>query len=424
MSLFALATLTKQTEKSTMSRNPYRKRKSQKLLKGCLLVAFSFIFVATNVFLTMWLPPIDVSRRSLIRLNNHYEYGEKKNEIEQENDVLHIVTSRFMQSQSTLNALAKARLRLFETFCLPTMLFQEADNFLWFVMTDPELAPELLRRLKSLLEARSNFYLVASNAKLLTPSDLTKILSADQRDSTGDTAYRKLLMTGDIELLKNKMFDSHTPLLLETRLDADDGLRFDALSQIQTIAKGLPVDTRGWQIICNNVHYEWRNDDVLTIDSNITKTVSSGKLRIVRESICVTPGYTLVRHREPPSTEFPPWPKLGHNLVAREWPECRITNESIVEELLESNDGNATFDCWKKMGYFPSALRSRTATSAGMSRIETQSKKSNKFENLTEMFWTLVHRDFHIEPENARSTSQYMKDNLHSIVYDNLKGQW
>ncbi len=407
-----------------MNRNPYRKRKSQKLLKVCVFVVFSLIFVAVNIFVTIWLPPVDVSGRMLVRSINHDDYVETNRVDEQNSGVLHVVTSRFMQGQPTLNALAKARLRLFETFCLPTMLFQEADDFLWFVMTDPQLDPELLQRLKFLLETRSNFYLVASNAKLLTPSDLTNIFSSEKQDSAEDSGHEHVLLTGDIELLRNKMFDPQRKLLLETRLDADDGLRFDTLSHIQTIAKALPVDTRGWQIICNNIHFEWRNDEIMTIDSNNANEISSGKLRIVKESICVTPGYTLVRHREPPSIDFPAWPKLGHNLVAREWPECSIANESIVEDLLDGNDGNATIDCWKKMGYFPSALRSRTVTSAGMSRIETLSEESKKFEKETEMFWTLVNRDFDIVPEKALSTSQYLKDNLHSIALDNLKGQW
>ena len=259
----------------------------------------------------------------------------------------------------------------------------------------------------------------------MTPSVVTEILSSEERDSIDPSTQQKVILTGDIQLLRSRMLDRNRPLLLETRLDADDGLRFDALSQIQTLAQALPVDTRGWQIICNNIHYEWRNEEVLAITSNSTTSISSGKLRVVRESICVTPGYTLVRHREPSSIHFPSWPKLGHNLVAREWPECRVANQNIVEEFLEGdNNGNATFDCWKKMSFIPTALRSRTVTSAGMSRIESKAEDSKKFENRTKMFWSFVTRDFNIEPEKARLTSQYMRDNLHNIALDNLKGQW
>lgn len=407
-----------------MDRNPYRKRRPKGFLNGYLLVTLSLIFAASNFFLTTWLP-LDVPDRSLSRLVNGYGHIGKIRQVKLNNSLLHVVTTRFMQGQPKLIALAKARLQLFETFCLPTMLNQETDDFLWFVMIDPELDSSLLQRLKSLLEDRSNFYLIASNAKLLTPSDVTEILSSEERDSIDATTQQKVVLTGDIQLLQNRMLDKNRPLLLETRLDADDGLRFDALSQIQTLAQSLPVDTRGWQIICNNIHYEWRNEEILAINYNSSISISSGKLRVVKESICVTPGYTLVRHREPLSTDFPSWPKLGHNLVAREWPECRVANESIVEAFLEGdNNGNATFDCWKKMSFIPIALRSRTVTSAGMSRVESKAEESKKFENRTKMFWSFVTRDLNIEPEKTRLTSQYMRDNLHNIALDNLKGQW
>jgi len=65
------------------------------------------------------------------------------------------------------------------------MLNQEADNFLWFVMTDPKLDHDLLLQLQALLESRPNFYLVASNAKLLTPANLTSLL-ARYNKSTAD----------------------------------------------------------------------------------------------------------------------------------------------------------------------------------------------------------------------------------------------
>ena len=166
-----------------MNRNPYRKKKSKRFLNGYLFIVLSVIFVAANVFLTTCLPSLDVPERSLSRLINDYEYIKDARRIEKSNGVLHVVTSRFMQGQPKLTALANARLKLFETFCLPTMLNQETDAFLWFVMADPELDSELLQRLKSLLESRSNFYLVASNAKFLTPSDLTEILSSQERNS-------------------------------------------------------------------------------------------------------------------------------------------------------------------------------------------------------------------------------------------------
>mmetsp|Transcript_438 Transcript_438/g.991 ORF Transcript_438/g.991 Transcript_438/m.991 type:complete len:345 (-) Transcript_438:19-1053(-) len=313
------------------------------------------------------------------------------------------------------------------------MLNQNADNFLWFVMTDPLLEPELMERLEYLLQPRPNFYLVKSNAKLLAPSDVMAILPSNEERNNGAVSAatnQTLLLSGDIDLLRHQMLDPNRSLLLETRLDADDGLNFAALSEIQSIAKALPVDTRGWQIICSKIHFEWRNDEVLAFENpnnntinNNTLVSSSGTLRLVQESICVTPGYTLVRHREPPSIDFPNWPKFGHHMVIKHWPECKVEEESSIGTVVESNEGNATHDCWKRMRLFPSALRSRTITSAGMSRIQNPPGASQKIKNRTERMWGLVQREFNIVPQQAISVSQYMKDHLAGIVADNLKGQ-
>jgi hypothetical protein len=222
---------------------------------------------------------------------------------------------------------------------------------------------------------------------------------------------QSLILSGDIDLLFERMFDVHRPLLVETRLDADDGLERTALLKIQRTARTLPVDRRGWQIICNRIHFEWRNDEILIPDSDVD-VVSSGKIRLVREHICVTPGYTLLKHRDPSSIDFPQWPKKGHHLVTRDWPEC-----------INERRGNATYNCWTKLPPFPAALRSRTMTSAGMSRVESP-PGGDRYENQTELFWGMIEDDFGIKASAAIETSRYMKKNLQSIVLDNLKGQW
>ena len=420
-----------QQQTPTMYRNPYRRKRSRRLLNGCLVITVALSFVATNMFLTKWIPLFDVPHRFLGTLDTHPKdgtYYDANNK-----DMLHVVTSRFMQDQPELLALGKARLRLFETFCLPTMLNQKADNFIWFVMTDPRLDRDLILKLQSLLEPHPNFYLVASNAKLLTPMNITTMLSArDKEHSASSDAdgvnSDQIILTGDIDMLYSRMLDPNRSLLLETRLDADDGLDSNTLSNIQQIARTMPVDRRGWQIVCSNLHYEWRNNEITVIAANHTKIKSSGVLRVVKEDICVTPGYTLVRHREVPSIDFPAWPHLGHNLVTREWPECKLDeHEEVIAKLNKpsaASSRNATYDCWKKMGFYPSAIRSRTITSAGMSRVDTIPGKKNKNLNRSDIFWDLLQPAFDITPERALSTSQYIKDNLESIVLDNLKGQW
>lgn len=359
-----------------------------------ILGLLSFLTAGGNFYMAIKLPPLIVSSDVSTVSTRSYK------EVTKGSDILHIVTTRFMQNQPGLLALGKARIRLFETFCIPTMIHQQADDFLWFVMTDPDLDASLLERLQELLDPYPHFYLVTSNAKLLTPGNLTQ----------GVEAAKSIIHTGDLDVLYSRMFDLHRPLLIETRLDADDGLEETALSEIQRLARELPIDTRGWQIICNRLHFEWRNNDILTESSGEIK--SSGKIRLVREQICTTPGYSLVKHRDPQSIDFPAWPSIGHHLVTREWPECRLGGKM-----------NATYDCWKKLDPYPAALRSRTVTSAGMSRVES-TPDGVKYENQTELFWRVVQEHFGVSRIAAIDTSRYLRENLGDILLDNLKGQW
>jgi hypothetical protein len=352
-----------------------------------LLTLLGAITLTTNFMLASLLP---------MATSPHWNSPHGVMSSEYESDILHVVTTRFMQNQPLLLNLGKARLLIFEIFCLPTMINQNIDNFLWFIMTDPNLDPSLLEHLKSLLAPYPNFHLVLSNAKLVTPYNLTK------------TTTELRILTGDVDKLYSLMLDLNRPLLLETRLDADDGLHRKTLSEIQREAQSLPNDTEGWQVICNKLHYEWRNDDITALNKTVK---TSGKLRLVKEGICVTPGYTLVRHREPASIDFPAWPRIGHHLINREWPIC----------FDEKN--NSTTNCWTKLKSFPAALRVRTITSAGMNRVETGPNESI-YDNQTDIFWHYVQKDYGITPEKAHYTSLYLQENLPSIVEDNLKGQW
>jgi Putative rhamnosyl transferase len=403
------------------------RRHHQRLVPvSTLMLIMIFVTVGTNLFLASWIIPplLDIGPiRQSESTGIHGDTNENnidRRQLDRTNKVLHIVTTRFQQLQPHLVELGKARIKLFETFCLPTMIKQDIqDGFLWFVMTDPDLDPVLLQHLERLLRPFPHFYLVASNDKLVTPNQLVTVNKTTE-----------FIRTGDLDRLYHDLFDIHRPLLIETRLDADDGLHGRTLSEIQRMVfEELPVDTRGWQIICSRIHYEWRNNDIATAvvhvdrghNTTTTTTMSSGKIRLVRERICVTPGYTLVRRRPKYSIDFPVWPRTGHNLIVIEWPEC--SNGSPNSTATSSLSDAATYNCWKKLGNFPSAVRSRTITSAGMSRVIPASE-TDIYDNSTRLFWELVERDFGIMEINAQLTSKYLKHNLPHIVEDNLKGQW
>jgi hypothetical protein len=307
-------------------------------------------------------------------------------------DLFHVVTTRFMQHQPNLLALGEARLLLFETFCMPSMKLQTTNDFVWAFLTDPDLDRNLLDRLVALLSPYPHFYLILSNDKEFSIDSI-----------------QGRVITGDVSKLYALLNSQNRRLLLQTRLDADDGLHRKTLGKIQEVARALPNDYDvGWQIVCAGLHFEWRNDDITSF--NVT---TAGKLRLVQEAICVTPGYTLIKHRNSTSINFPTLPRIGHHLVNREWPEC-----------LQNATGNATTDCWTKLRRrYPAAIRGRTITSAGMSRIETQPSE-RVWDNQTYMLWGLVQRDYGILPERALETSLHLQQHLIPIVEENLRGQW
>jgi hypothetical protein len=183
--------------------------------------------------------------------------------------MIHIVNSRFMQEQGDLYELAMARLALFQTVCLPSMIHQSTSNFFWIFKTDPNLDPTILQTLVDAFAPHSNFYLVASNANyLITTSTTTTTMSPT--DTTASRLLRYLFATPHDkvvvhdhpstgrawrdggegwDLLKSRIYTGNLTKLyqamalrqelpiLETRLDADDGLHQYYLEYVQAVAK-------------------------------------------------------------------------------------------------------------------------------------------------------------------------------------------
>jgi hypothetical protein len=389
-----------------------------------LLSAIGAMTFSSNLYLTSWLPVITppfwtVRTPSLDHSQPDKQHYQQQKHLRPEpsvvtlfrpeavDDLVHIVTTRFMQYQPSLLALGEARLKLFETFCLPSMLGQSIDNFFWIVLTDPALPRQLMERLITLLSPHPNVYLVLCN------------------NSTLAEALSHTILTGDLDRLHSAVSSNrrHQTSFLQTRVDADDALSRQTLAQIQDVARGLPKDTTGWQVICVKLHFEWRNDELTVPPTTQNQTVASaGKIRLVQENICVTPGFTYVIHRNHSVMgtatsrnsfphQIPILPRIFHHLVVREWPECQVS------------PGNATKDCWKKLPkYYPAALRSRTITSAGMSRITDVANAG--YDNYTNDLWPYALRDYGISQHTVIETSQYLMDHFTEIVTDNLLGQW
>lgn len=176
-----------------------------------------------------------------------------------------------MQNQPHLVELAKARLHLFATICLPTVIKQSAwGEFVWVIRTDPDLDQGIKRNLISLLkrsgalkevaaggkngdpDQRSLTYVVGSNdnyilansttfsPEVVKPFDirhmLTNMVSNPDSVFAGRVSSAQSLLA-EINSKKSDLdHGNDDDVILWTRLDADDGLNLGYMEYIQSQA--------------------------------------------------------------------------------------------------------------------------------------------------------------------------------------------
>lgn len=181
--------------------------------------------------------------------------------------LIHILETRFMQNQPNLIELAKARLHLFSTICLPTVIRQSVwGEFIWVIRTDPDLDEKIKKDLISLLkrsgalkeaavdkdgnDKRSLTYVIGSNDNYILanstnykarvkPFDirdmLSSVLSNPQTLFAGKAESAQRLLN-EINSKNSSVDYEDDDVILWTRLDADDGLNLSYMEYIQSQA--------------------------------------------------------------------------------------------------------------------------------------------------------------------------------------------
>jgi len=180
--------------------------------------------------------------------------------------LIHILETRFMQNQPNLIELAKARLHLFATICLPTVIKQSSwGEFIWVIRTDPEVDEQIKKDLISLLnrsgalkeisindnDKRSLTYVIGSNdnyilanstsfkSDLLRPFDiqhmLSNVVSNPETLFAGKVESAQSLLN-EIRSKQSNLDRENDDIILWTRLDADDGLNLNYMQYIQSQA--------------------------------------------------------------------------------------------------------------------------------------------------------------------------------------------
>mmetsp|Transcript_22459 Transcript_22459/g.53001 ORF Transcript_22459/g.53001 Transcript_22459/m.53001 type:complete len:566 (-) Transcript_22459:1688-3385(-) len=178
--------------------------------------------------------------------------------------LIHIVHSRFMQEQGALETLGMARFHLFMTFCFPTMIAQSTQKFFWIIKTDQRFtSTTVFSLLLDVVKDHPNIYIVSSNCNYSFGNG-GSMSCWDHGESWRDGAeprdiLRSNVYSGNMHKLRQAMALRSDRIVLETRLDADDGLHMYYLQYMPVLAlsrfKGLPTNLK------SSHHQNNRNDN-------------------------------------------------------------------------------------------------------------------------------------------------------------------
>lgn len=330
--------------------------------------------------------------------------------------VVHVVQTRFMQYQPNLLDLGHARLEIFQALTLPSVRAQSSQEFLWLIRTDPALHPTLRTALCHVLRDVPNVILVASNEN-------PEGFRAD--DAVADVSDDSVWV-GHADTVRAYHAAAQTHVLLETRLDADDGLETHVLENLQRQAATALVHAPavGWRVWCASSHLEYQHYNVW--DAGDVRGAIVG----IKTSYCVTPGLTwgyavgVVPHKV----------ESKHDRIHKRVPAC---TEASAENARVTG-------CLTRIqnGRHPAAVRARSPTSAGMANLildatmtqsgnaaatmhkhNLQKLQKSRWKTLQDDLWLTLPLVFGIVPARVWQAREYLEAHMVNIVRDNLAGQ-
>jgi hypothetical protein len=300
---------------------------------------------------------------------------------------IHIVRTYFMTNQGNLTTLAKARVELFKTFCLPTMKAQTSQQFLWLIKTDPGLDATIMKEMVDLLKDNPNYYLVGTNSK----------------GKDFDGVDMEKIYTGNRTLLQTAVGLQLEVPVLDTRFDADDGLYLGFFRDIQKHAsETLAKDNLKWISYCYTAAMAWR----------MYEKEPYGSLSKDKGSFCITPGMTVARSAGVKAN----FHSMKHYQI--------ISNMKTLspQESCGFTDTQKCLVVLDKSG-FGDTVRSRTATSAGMAGVTVSEEQLSKDAGKLMARLQSLQDDFDIPRDSLKGLNVYLQRHLSEIAEDNLLGQ-
>eukprot|EP00522_Entomoneis_paludosa_P011427 CAMPEP_0172450414 /NCGR_PEP_ID=MMETSP1065-20121228/8755_1 /TAXON_ID=265537 /ORGANISM="Amphiprora paludosa, Strain CCMP125" /LENGTH=1261 /DNA_ID=CAMNT_0013202195 /DNA_START=111 /DNA_END=3896 /DNA_ORIENTATION=+ len=178
-----------------------------------------------------------------------------------EYNLVHVVETQFMEHQAHLQDLGQARLKLFKTFTLPSMIQQTSKQYLWIIWTDPNLNGPVLDSIIQIVSRIPNAVLMARDS---ADSQGSRAAITDFRSlyNIPESDVSRHILEGNAKLVIDYHIASQSRLLVETRLDADDAVARNFVESVQNHAArtiGQQVDNeQRIQMFCPEHHVEWR----------------------------------------------------------------------------------------------------------------------------------------------------------------------
>jgi len=324
--------------------------------------------------------------------------------------LVHILTTRFSQSQTNLLHLGQARLELFKTFTLPSVNAQTTKDFLWLIFTDPNLHPTLLSQLKAVLKKRFK-----GNVVLIGLNDIFQDFIEDRwlKDDTP-------VLFGDRDVVRDYIQAARSHVLVQTRLDADDSIFRDLIHNVQLQTKATlgkdaiehrfnpeSFSPKQYKVFCTERLIEWGYFNPWNASS--TKGHLFGK---ETPKFCVTAGLTYAYQVGTRSQDMP---TRAHNKI---------------DKLIEACDASLhrTHNCVDRIdagNYKYIMIRSRTPTSTAMQGVIPANKvlQNKEWPTKQDETWNeIIYQNFAVTPSSVWQLREVFSKNMEPILKDALKG--
>jgi hypothetical protein len=286
----------------------------------------------------------------------------------------------------------------------------------------------------------NNTYLVASNTNFRVNE---KFPGAWRDGAETHDLLLSRVYTGDRTRLQYAMalYDAAVTIL-ETRLDADDGLHVQFIETVQATAQETFQQHPHvqWMYWCSRRHMEWHWTDPVLFPSQKSNTMSAttslhdngkktkgrplspslskmlsefGTLQgVTHSNLCITPGITT-----------------GFARGTRESDVPVFAHDELVKKIKHADPAAGiscgwpdTSDCLQFIENFVfEAIRSRSPTSAGMLKIQADAPYDSFWVHF--VFWNMLEESFGIRRQELQWMQSYLTEHLIEIASDNLLGQ-